>query len=136
MKAYQSKFRKLPGTNYKEVYPSASAIFKQIKSRTKRKPYIRSAYFNKEKVFLDYFWQHLRQKNLKDRTRRLKYYQGALDLIKNSKLEPTSKQNPDRSSEILHRFVGLTRNKEVFFVQISENKKTDQKYFMSVFPLK
>lgn len=135
MKAYQSKFRKLPGTKYRQVYPVALNIFKQIKSKTKRKPYIRSAYFNKDKIFLDYFWQHLREKNLRDRTRRLKYYQCGLGLIRKSKIEPTSRQNPDRSSEILHRFVGLTKDKEIFFVQISENKKTDQKHFMSVFPL-
>lgn len=134
MKAYQSKFKRLSGSNYKGVYPLALRIYKQIESRTKRKPYIRSAYFKKDKIFLDYFWQHLRQKNLKDRTRRLKYYQCALDLIRNSKLEPTSKQNPNKKQEILHKFAGLAKNKEVFYVQISENKKTDQKYFMSVFP--
>lgn len=124
----------MPGTNYGEIYPVAIAIFKEIKSKTKRKPYIRSIYFNKEKVFLDYFWQHLREKNLRDRTRRLKYYQCALDLIKNSKSEPTSKQNPNKLKEILHRFAGLTKNKELFFVQIKEDKKTSQKHFLSVFP--
>lgn len=135
MKVYQSKFRRLPGSNYKEIYSVALRIYKRIKSKTKRKPYIRSAYFKKDKIFLDYFWQHLRQKNLKDRFRRLRYYQCALDLVRNSRIEPTSKQNVDRSSEILHRFVGLTKDKEIFFVQISEDKKTDQKHFMSVFPL-
>jgi len=134
MQPYQSKFKKLPGTNYKEIYPVALAIFKQIKSKTKRRPYIRSAYFRKEKVFLDYFWQHLREKSLRDRTRRLKYYQCALDLIKNSRLEPISKQNPNKPREILHRFAGLTNNKELFFVQISKDKKKGHKYFMSVFP--
>lgn len=134
MQPYQSKFKKLPGTNYKEIYPVALRLYKQIKSKTKRRPYIRSAYFRKEKVFLDYFWQHLREKNLKDRTRRLKYYQCALDLIKNSRLEPISKQNPNKPREILHRFAGLTNNKELFFVQISKDKKKGHKYFMSVFP--
>lgn len=134
MKAYQSKFKKLSGTDYGEIYSRALAIFKQIKSRTKRKPYIRSVYFNKEKIFLDYFWQHLQQKNWRDRDRRLKYYPCAIDLIRNSRLEPTSKQNPNKPKEILHRFAGLTKDKEVFYVQIKEDKKTDKKYFMSVFP--
>lgn len=134
MKAYQSKFKKLAGTNYKEVYSSALVIYKRTKTKSKRKPHIRSIYFNKNKVFLDYFWQHLRQKNLRDRTRRLKYYQCALDLVRNSKSEPTSKQNPNKKSEILHKFAGLTKNREVFYVQLRENKKTGQKEFMSVFP--
>ena len=134
MKAYQSKFEKLSGTDYKEIYHKAFSIFKQIKSKTKRKPYIRSAYFKKEKIFLDYFWQHLWQKNWRDRNRRLKYYPCAMDLIKNSRLEPISKQNPNKSTEMLHRFAGLTKNKEIFYVQIKEDKKTSQKHFLSVFP--
>lgn len=134
MKAYQSKFKKLSGTDYKEIHSKALNIFKQIKSRSKRKPYIRSAYFGKKKIFIDYFWQHLQQKNWRDRDRRLKYYPCAIDLIRNSRLEPTSKQNPNRPNEILHRFAGLTKDKEVFYIQIKEDKKTDKKYFMSVFP--
>lgn len=134
MKAYQSKFKKLSGTDYKEIHSKALAVYKKIKSRTKRKPYVRSVYFNKEKVFLDYFWQHLQQKNWRDRNRRLKYYPCAIDLIRNSRLEPISKQNPNKPTEILHRFAGLTKGKEVFYVQIKEDKKTNKKYFISVFP--
>jgi len=134
MKTYQSKLKKLSGTDYKEIYHRAFSVYKQIKSRSKRKPYVRSVYFNKEKVFLDYFWQHMWQKNWRDRDRRLKYYPCAIDLIRNSKVEPISKQNPNRPTEILHRFAGLTRDKELFFVQIKEDKKTSQKYFLSVFP--
>jgi len=54
-------------------------------------------------------------------------------LIKNIRLEPTSKQNPNKPKEILHRFAGLTKDKEIFYVQIKEDKNTDKKYFMSVF---
>lgn len=134
MKVYQSKFKKLTGTDYKEIHSRALSVYKQIKSKTKREPYVRSVYFNKEKVFLDYFWQHLQQKNWRDRNRRLKYYPCAIDLIRNSRLEPTSKQNPNKPIEILHRFAGLSKDKEIFYIQIKENKKTDKKYFMSVFP--
>ena len=134
MKIYQTNIKKLAGTDYREIHSRALSLYRQIKSKTKRKPYIRSAYFQKEKVFLDYFWQHLWQKNWRDRVRRLKYYPCALDLIKNSRVEPVSKQNPNKPSEILHRFAGLTRDKDLFFVQISEDKKTDQKHFLSVFP--
>jgi CRISPR/Cas system-associated endoribonuclease Cas2 len=71
--------------------------------------YVRSLYFNKEKVFLD--------------------------LIQNSKFEPTSKENPNKRSEILHRFAGITSEKDLFFVQIKENKQSGTKWFMSVFPV-
>jgi hypothetical protein len=50
MNFYQTKTNKLPGSNYSEVKSRAYLIFKQIKSKTKRKPYIKSAYFNKQKI--------------------------------------------------------------------------------------
>lgn len=134
MKVYQTKVKRLSGTDYREIHSRALNIYRQIKAKTKRRPYIRSAYFKKDKVFLDYFWQHLWQKNWRDRVRRLKYYPCALDLIKNSRVEPISKQNPNKPTEILHRFAGFTKNKELFFVQIKEDKKTDQKSLMSIFP--
>ena len=130
---YQTKTKKLPGTNYSEVRKYALFILKQIKKQTKRRPYIRSAYFNKQKIFFDYFWIHLLQKNLRERTKRLKYFSCALDLIRNSKVAPTSKENVDNKNEILHRFAGKTKDKEVFFVQIKENKKSGKKYLMSCF---
>lgn len=134
MKVYQTKVKKLTGSDYGEIRFKANALYKQIKSKTRRRTYVRSAYFKKDKVFLDLFWDHLWQKNWRDRVRRLKYYPCALDLIKNSRLEPISKQNPNKENEILHRFAGITPHKELFFVQVKEDKKTDQKLFMSVFP--
>ena len=134
MKAYQSKLQALAGTDYKEIYPKARAIFQQIKKKTKRRPFIRSAYFAKNKIFLDYFWEHLHQKSAPDRVRRLKYYECALDVIKNSKLEPIIEKNQYKSQEMLYRFGGMTKDKELFIVQIKENTKNDQKFFMSVFP--
>ena len=133
---YQTKIKKLPGTNYSEVKKHASLILNQIKKKTKRRPYIRSAYFNKQKVFFDYFWIHLAQKNLKEKIRRIKYFSCAINLIENSKIAPISIENTDNRNEMLHRFAGKTKNKEVFFVQIKENKKSDKKYFMSCFPQK
>jgi hypothetical protein len=134
MKIFQTKIQKLPGTDYSEVYPQAFAIFKDYKRKTKRRPHVRSAYFNKEKIFLDYFWEHLHQKNSKDRVRRLKFYPCALELIKNSRAEPITKENPNKRSEILHRFAGATPEKELFFVQINEDKRTNKKFLLSVFP--
>jgi len=101
-----------------EIRKEAMAVFNQIKRRTKRRPYVRSAYFNKEKIFFDFFWTHLHQKGPKSRFKRLKYFAAAVDLIKNSKNHPVSKENPNKRTEIVHRFAGLTKEKELFFVQI------------------
>lgn len=131
---YQTKSKKLPGTNYGEVMRNAFAVYDEIKKKTKRRPYIRSAYFKKDKIFFDYFREHIFQKSPKDRMKRLKYFKAGTELIKNSKNEPTVKNNPNKSSEILYKFAGLTAEKEIFFVQIKEDKKGN-KYFMSCFGL-
>lgn len=133
--AFRSKFNKLHGSNYAEVRKNAEIVFKQIKSKTKRNPYIRSAYFNKQKIFFDYFWEHLQQKRPQERYTRLKYFQVAVDVIKNSRNSPITKENPNRKHEILHRFFGETKNKELFYVQVKEDIKSGKKYFMSCFPL-
>jgi len=133
---YRTKIKKLPGTHWYQVIEKAFGQYKKIKHKTKRRPYIRSAYFKKEKIFLELFWNHLYEKtNLRDKTRRLKFFPCAIDLIENDKYEPTSKENPNRRDEILHRFIGSTPNDEVFFVQIKEEKKSGQKWLVSIFPL-
>ena len=53
---YQTKTKKLPGTNYSEVKKEALILFNQIKKKTKRRSYIRSAYFNKQKIFYVLFF--------------------------------------------------------------------------------
>lgn len=136
MDTFKTKSRPLSGTSYAEVYPQGLALYKQIASKTKRRPYVRSVYFNKEKVFLDYFWQHIREKNLSDKIRRLKYYPCALELIRYSHVQPVSKVNPNKRSEILHRFSGTTTSGAIFFVQIKEDLKKNHKHFISVFPTK
>ena len=134
MKVYQTKSHKLAGTNYSEIYPKAFALFKHIRQKGKRRAYIRSAYFNKQKVFLDLFWPHLHDKNWSDKVRRLKFYACALELIQNSKYEPFSIPHPGKRSEILHRFTGMSAEKDLFYVQIKEDKKTNEKFLISVFP--
>ncbi len=101
---YQTKIKKLPGTSYGEVKKAAFLLFNEIKRKTKRRPYIRSAYFKKQKVFFDFFWPHLFQKSPKERMRRLGYFEAALEVIKESRNHPTSQENPHRKGEILHRF--------------------------------
>lgn len=134
MQYYRTKVKPLAGTDYREVHDRSYNIYRVLKAKTKRRPYVRSAYFQKSKIFLDYFWEHLHQKNWRDRLQRLKFYPAAIDLIKNSKYEPESKENPNRPTEIMHRFAGITSDKRKFFVQIKEDKRTDKKVFLSVFP--
>lgn len=136
MKIYKTKSDKFTGSNFREVHKKAIALYKQIKSKTKRRPYIRSAYFKNGKVFLELFWSHLFNKqNWRDRIRRLKYFACAIELIRKSKFEPESKENPNKRTEILHRFAGATRENDLFFIQIKEDKRRGQKWLISIFPL-
>jgi len=135
MKAFQVKTSKLSGTDFREVHKKAFGLYTSVKSKSKRRPYIRSAYFRNDKIFLDLFWKRLFDNpNWRDRTRRLKYYPCAIELIRKTTFEPTTKENPNKKSELLHRFAGITREKDVFFIQIREEKRTGQKWLMSVFP--
>ena len=134
MTLYQTKSNKLTGTSLKEVKKKVQTLYKEIASGSRKgKVYVRAAYFRKEKVFFDYFWQHTFQKSPKERFERLKFFKASVELIKNSRNQPASKINPNNRREILHRFAGVTQNKELFFVQVKEDTKTKQKYFMSCF---
>lgn len=134
MKVYQSKYRKLSGTSYNELERKVRALHNDAARRTKRSAYIRSSYFKKDKIFLSLFWGHLNQKPRRDRKRRLQYYQCALDLLRNSLHEPETKPNPNGKHELVHRFAGTTKDGELFYVQVKEDKRSDNKHFMSVFP--
>lgn len=131
---YKVKTGVIKGTSYSYVYKKARFCYNQIARRTKRRPYIKSAYFAKEKIFFDYFWPHLSQKPPRERFRRLKYFPAAIELLQKSRLRPESRDNPHVNKEILHRFSGATAEGNIFFVQIKEDKKTGAKYFMSCFP--
>ena len=135
MQVYKSKINRLTGSSLHEVRQKAFGLYQQVTKKTKRRTYIRSTYFNKDKVFLETFWAHLFQKaNWKDRVRRMKYFPAALDLLKNTRFEPTSKENPNKSGEILHRFAGTTADEHLFYVQVKEDKRKNQKWLMSTFP--
>ena len=135
MKFYQTKVKKLSGSDYHEVHRQAFGLYKEIKRKTKRRPYVRSAYFKKDKIFLETLWHHLyEKKNFRDKIRRMKYFPAALELIKNSRIDPASFENPNKSNEILHRFKGKTKDGISFFVQIREERQSSKKWLMSVFP--
>lgn len=135
MKVYKTKSKKLPGSSYSEIRKRAFGLYQKIKQRSKRKPYIRSVYFKKDKIFLDLFWSHTFEKNFWDQMRRMKFFDCGIELIRKSTIEPTSKENPNKPNEILHRFAGTSVDDELFFVQIKEIKSTNKKFLISIFPI-
>ncbi|MDP2587118.1 MAG: hypothetical protein Q8P32_05150 [Candidatus Komeilibacteria bacterium] len=135
MKAFKIKTKKLQGSKFSIVNKKATQFYREIKNKTKRRPYVRSVYFNKDKVFINLFWEHLFIKeNWRDRTRRLKFFPAAIELIRNTRFDPISKENPNKREEILHRFAGITGDNHQFYVQIKEDKRKGQKWLISFFP--
>lgn len=134
MQIYHSRYTRLHGSSYKEIYPQVLEAYKEIQRNTKRQPYVRSSYFAKDKVFLTYFWQHIREKNYRDRMRRLRCFAAAIDLLRNSTYPPTIKKSPNSERELLYRFMGSTKDKQIFYVQVKEDTKTKRKDLISIFP--
>ena len=131
---YKTKTKQLPGTRYTDIYDQTFGLYDKIKKATKRRPYVRSTYFKKQKVFIEIFRQHLYQKNWQDRARRMKLFPAGIELIKNSKIAPKSNDNPNNTNETLHRFTGQTADGHLFYVQIKENKRNGEKSLTSIFP--
>jgi hypothetical protein len=131
---YQTKAEKITGRRYTDVRKSARNSYAIIERRTNRNPYVRSAYFKKEKVFVNLFWQHIMQKHEGERKKRLRYFDCAIELLEKTTLPPITKRNPNGRNELVHRFNGMTPTGEIFYVQIKEEVRTGRKYFMSVFP--
>jgi hypothetical protein len=63
----------------------------------------------------------------------MRFFKAAVELIKYSKIGPIEKTESFEKKEILYRFAGLTAEKDLFYVQIKEDKRK-RKYFMSCFP--
>ncbi|MCA9325603.1 hypothetical protein KDA23_06105 [Candidatus Saccharibacteria bacterium] len=137
MQIFQSSFGKFPSTSHGEVLRLARREFHKIQKRTpRRQAYVRSKYFRKDKIFVNQFWQHLGQKRAGDQVRRLRLYNCAIDLIRNTSISPETIFSKADSNLLLHRFAGKTKDNEPFIVQVKENKRTGRKDFMSVFPSK
>lgn len=135
MKPYKISLNKLPGTDYSEVVATARREYHAIQKKTpRRQAYIRSQYFKKDKIFINQFWTHLNQKNSADRLRRLKFFSCAIEIIRKCPYTPDTTQNPSKRDELLHRYSSRTKNGDLFYVQIKENKISKRKDFMSVFP--
>ena len=134
MRVYQAKVKKLTGTDFHEIWRKTSFIFKKIKKKSKRRPYVRSVYFKKDKIFFNLFWSHLFEKPRGDRFRRLKFFEATIELIEHSRFDPSTVENPNNPGQLLHRFAGVTKEWEVFYVQIKEEKASGNKYLISIFP--
>jgi hypothetical protein len=131
IKYYQSRVARITGTSYTEVREKAWALYRDIDVQTENwNTYIRSVYFGKQKIFLKTFWNHLYDKHVVIRKKRMPYYAAAIDLLKNNRIAPKIYY---RDNEKRYRFYGVTRDNYKFIVQIKENKK-GEKYHMSVFP--
>lgn len=122
--AYHSKCTLLPGSSYDEVVARARKEFNTIRRLTKRQPYVRSKYFRGDKIFVTVFWDHLMQKRLKERTRRLCFYSAALDVLRHSQITPETTFNADDRDVSLHRFYGVTKDGVHFCVQVKEDKRS------------
>ncbi|MFH1354254.1 MAG: hypothetical protein ABIH36_03105 [bacterium] len=131
---YHTDARPFRGSSWNEIAPQARHLLRSVTRRTRRRSYIRSAYFRKDKIFLSFFWRHLSQKPYPEQLRRMRYLPCAIELIQRSRQHPTSKQNPNHADETLHRFAGITPNQQLFMVQIKEYKPTGRKELMSIFP--
>jgi hypothetical protein len=133
MSTFASKAHSIHGSSYDEVLRHARNENKKIVALTKRQPYVRSTYFNKDKVFVSLFWAHIMQKHRKERMKRLKLFGAAIDLLRNTRLEPETIFKNEDPSNFLHRFYGVTKDGVGFCVQVKQNKRTGRKDFMSVF---
>jgi hypothetical protein len=91
-KAYKVKTNAITGSDYKTVERKARASYNFVAKQTKRTPYVKSKIFNKEKIFINLFWTHLNQKLKSTRRRRLKLFDCALDLLRNTNILPTKKK--------------------------------------------
>ena len=119
MQVYKSKYSRLPGSTYNEIVAAARREYHTIQKRNPRRiAHVRSAYFAKDKVFLNTFWDHVKQKHPTDQERRLKLYAAAIDLIRNSKLTPDTIFAENDKDTLLHRFYGVSQDGQYFSVQI------------------
>ncbi|MDR1797863.1 MAG: hypothetical protein LBR44_10630 [Clostridiales Family XIII bacterium] len=133
-KYYHSKYPLLAGSTIDEITPKARKLYNALDKQTgRRMTYIRSAYFNNDKIFLQLFWEHLHQKQHSDRARRLKFYQCALDLIRNTRFDPDFKDKAVKGRVTYYRYYGKAKSGESFIVQIYKDKRGN-KYFLSCFP--
>lgn len=136
MKIYKSKYNQISSGSHAEVFRIARYEYHKIQKRTpRRQPYVKSKYFRNDKVFINQYWDHLKQKRVGDQMRRTRLFICAIDLIRQSVTAPDTIYRKDDQHVELHRFYGKTKDGLEFCVQIRENKRSKRKDFMSVYPV-
>lgn len=137
MNCYKSKYPKSRTTSHSQMVKEARKQYHTIQKRTpRRQAYVRSKYFTKDKIFINQYWDHLKQKRSGDQVRRLQFYECAIDLIRNTEFSPDTIFTNTNKEIALHRFVGVSSDGFKYYVQIQESKRTNRKDFMSCFPAK
>ncbi len=132
---YRTNVLPLVGSDYREIHRRARIWYADLIRHSRRRPYVRSAFFKKEKVFLSLFWHHAWDKNWRDRVRRLQYLPCAINLIKNSRIKPTVFRDPTKPGNAFYRFYGVTAQGEMFVVQIQQRLSSGRKDLLSIFPI-
>lgn len=136
MRVYRSKYGQIPTTSHAYVMRIARYEYHKIQKRTpRRQAYVKSQYFKRDKIFINQFWEHLKQKRLGDQVRRAKLFVCAVDLMRHSTYDPDTIYKYEDMNIGLHRFYGQSKDGLSFCVQIRENKRNNRKDFMSVFPV-
>lgn len=131
---YRCKAAPLRGHRFVDIMPQVRKEFRTLQKRTKRRPHVRSDYFKKNKIFFDYFWQHMQRKSVVDRARRLKYFPCALEVLRKSRHNPTTFVDINQPDIIKHEFVAIAPDGVRFSVIIQEDRKTDKKQLLSLYP--
>ena len=67
MHTWKVKILPFRSRTYDDAKEKAQDLLQAIQGKSKRKLCIRSKYFHKQKIFFDYFWDHLRQKPIAQR---------------------------------------------------------------------
>lgn len=133
---YVCKTAQLSGSSYKEIKAAAWLVYHAEQKRSpRREAYIRCPYFNKEKIFVSSFWQHLKQKTPADQERRMRLLNCAVEHLGRTTIAPETIVETKLPRVLLHRFYGKTKDGRLFAVQVKEDKRTRRKDFMSVFPI-
>lgn len=134
IRPYHCKTKPLVGHRFVEIMPRARGVFRALQKQTKRRPYVRSTYFHRDKIFFDFFWQHLQQKSVVDRARRLKYLPCALEVLRKSRHDPVTFVDIRRPGIIKHEFVGVAPDGMRFSVVVQQDRGTDKKQLLSLYP--
>lgn len=132
---YQCKAKCLTGHRYTDIMPLARVLFRELKRKTKRRPYVRSAYFEKDKIFFDFFWHHLNTMLPSERAKRLRFFPCALELLQKSRNNPITFIDVQRPDVIKHMFQGKTADGYCFAVVIQQERKTGKKQLLTLYPL-